>query len=209
MIATERDTHHVDHVVIAAPADVAALLLAGSAPEAARLLRTAERADVVMVTALVSGDEWPERLRGLSGYLVPKPVQRSVTAVSFGSQKWAHWRPPGGGEILRISLGRDGAPVLHLDDEAVVDAVVTDVGQHLQLDLAPQALRITRWPGAFAQYRPHHREWVAAVERSLPAGVAVTGASYRGIGIPACIRDARAVAGRVLTTAGGLEESPS
>ena len=38
-----------------------------------------------------------------------------MTAASFGSQKWAHWAPPGGGQILRVSLGRDGAPILHRD----------------------------------------------------------------------------------------------
>ena len=51
--------------------------------------------------------------------------------------------------------------------------------------------------GGFPQYRPHHAE-VAAPESSaaLPDGLFVTGASYDGIGIPACIADARATAGR-------------
>ncbi len=196
-----------DAIVLATPAGTSAQLLSGAAPDAATLLAAAERADVVMVTIHLAADAWPARLHGLSGYLVPKPVQRAVTAVSFGSQKWAHWRPPGGGQVLRVSLGRDGAPVLHLDDDAIVDAVVTDVGHHLDIDVAPLDVRITRWPGAFAQYRPHHRSWVAAIERALPPGIEVTGASYRGIGIPACIRDARTVAARVLATLAGMEES--
>ena len=52
--------------------------------------------------------------------------QRLVTAVSFGSQKWAHWRPADGSQILRVSLGRDGLPVAHLDDDALIDAVVRE-----------------------------------------------------------------------------------
>jgi oxygen-dependent protoporphyrinogen oxidase len=43
---------------------------------------------VALVTIALPVIEWPERFAGLSGYLVPKPVQRLVTAVSFGSQKW-------------------------------------------------------------------------------------------------------------------------
>ena len=64
-----------------------------------------------MVTVAVPSATWPERLHGLSGYLVPKPVQHLVTAVSFGSQKWQQWASDGQ-VVLRISLGRDGLPVL-------------------------------------------------------------------------------------------------
>jgi oxygen-dependent protoporphyrinogen oxidase len=132
-----------------------------------------------------------------------------VTAVSFGSQKWAHWRPPDGGEILRVSLGRDGAPVLHLDDDAILTAALADLERHLGVGLAPTDVRITRWQGAFAQYRPHHAAWVRSIDDKLPPTIEVTGASYRGIGIPACVRDARATAARVVTTLAGLEDSRS
>ena len=74
-----------------------------------------EHADVAIVTLAVEG-EWPARLAGRSGYLVPKPDQGLVTAVSFGSQKWAHWR--GEGELLRVSIGRDGRPLGDRDDAA-------------------------------------------------------------------------------------------
>ncbi len=190
------DGERFDAVVLACPAAGASALLGADAPAASTLLARAESADVVMVTLHVAADQWPARLRGRSGYLVPKPDQRWVTAVSFGSQKWAHWRPPGGGEILRVSLGRDGMPVLHLDDDEVVAHVVADLERHIGVELAPLDVRISRWPGAFAQYRPHHRAWVDDVERALPAGVFVTGAGYRGIGIPACIRQARSIARR-------------
>ena len=65
------------------------------------------------------------------------------------------------------------------------------------IDLAPTAVRVSRWPGAFPQYRPHHRDWLAASRAGLPAGVFVTGASYDGIGIPACIDQAQRTAAAV------------
>jgi oxygen-dependent protoporphyrinogen oxidase len=192
-------SHEVDAVVLATPAHAAASVLADTAPQAATLLDRAETADVIMVTLHLGADEWPDRLRGLSGYLVPKPVQRHVTAASFASQKWAHWRPPDGGEILRVSLGRDGMPVLHLTDAEVVERVLENLLLHLGLAVAPLDVRITRWPGAFAQYRPHHRRWVGEVERSLPEGITVTGAGFGGIGIPACVRSGTAAATRATT----------
>jgi protoporphyrinogen/coproporphyrinogen III oxidase len=184
------DDEHFDRVVLTSPARSTAPLLARAAPEATRLLGRLDHADVIMVTLAVAASDWPDRLRGRSGYLVPKPVQRTVTAASFGSQKWAHWNTPDGSQIVRVSLGRDGLPVGHLDDAEVHTAVVSEVGEHLDLDLQPTDVRITRWPAAFPQYRPHHHDWVTAVEAALPPGVLVAGASYRGIGIPACIRQA-------------------
>ena len=47
------------------------------------------------------------------------------------------------------------------------------------------------------QYRPHHREWLQRVEAARPAGLFVCGASYDGIGIPACIDQAQRTAARV------------
>lgn len=185
-----------DAVIFAGPASSTGSILAAAAPDACELLTQAETADVIMVTLHISADQWPERLRGLSGYLVPKPVQRRVTAASFGSQKWAHWRPPAGGEILRVSIGRDGAPVLQLTDDEVMDAVLSDLRSHLGIEFSPLETRITRWPGAFAQYRPHHAAWVDEIDRGLPRGLFVTGAAYRGIGIPACIRDATKISAR-------------
>jgi oxygen-dependent protoporphyrinogen oxidase len=194
-------------VVFATPARTTGAIVRNVAPEAAALLARAETADVIMVTLHVPADRWPDRLRGMSGYLVPKPAQRWVTAASFGSQKWAHWRPPGGGEILRVSLGRDGMEVLHLRDDEVLAAVVDDLERHLGITVEPLEVRITRWPGAFAQYRPHHRSWVRDVERALPTGTFVTGAGFGGIGIPACVRSGTAIAEQIHGHLASLEES--
>ena len=153
-----------------------------------------EHAVVVLVSLAVP--HWPERLRGRSGYLVPKPVQDRVTAASFGSQKWAHWRG-GAGEIVRVSLGRDGRSPDDLDDDAVVRHAVDELGRHTGVDVQPTAVRISRWPGAFPQYRPHHRDWLARVDAARPAGLVLTGASYDGIGIPACIDQGRRAAAAV------------
>jgi oxygen-dependent protoporphyrinogen oxidase len=188
------DDERYDAVVLATPAAPTAPLVAGVAPAAAPLLAAMDHADVVLVTLAVP--DWPERLRGRSGYLVPKPVQRRVTAASFGSQKWAHWQG-GEGEVLRVSLGRDGRAVGDLDDDAAIAVAVAEVGAHVGLDLAPTATRVSRWPGAFPQYRPGHRDWLARVVAGLPPGVFVTGASYDGIGIPACIDQAHRTAAAV------------
>jgi oxygen-dependent protoporphyrinogen oxidase len=65
------------------------------------------------------------------------------------------------------------------------------VGEHLGITLRPVAQRVTKWPMAFPQYRPGHAQNVTAIEQALAVdapGVLVAGASYRGIGIPACVQ---------------------
>src|SRR6185436_4117225 len=69
---------------------------------------------------------------------------------------------------------------------------------HLGFDIAPSAVRISRWPKAFPQYRPHHGTILAAAEGTLPPGLSIAGASYHGIGIPACIRSGQQAAATVL-----------
>ncbi|MBI4885141.1 MAG: protoporphyrinogen oxidase [Actinobacteria bacterium] len=180
-----------DSVVLACPAAAAARLLANAVPAAAEKVAQIPTADVAMVCLAVPSSTWPSRLAGLSGYLVPKPKQQLVTAVSFGSQKWAQWHLDDS-VLLRVSLGRNGLAVLHLTDEHLVAAAVEEVGRHLRLDVQPSVVRISRWPGAFPQYRPHHAALVAAASSALPPGVVLAGASYHGIGVPACIRSGQA-----------------
>lgn len=179
-----------DDVILACPAATTDRLI-GAASHAGGInvagFGQIEAADVVLVTLAIPAAQWPAHLLLRSGYLVPKSHQRLVTAVSFGSSKWQHWRSDDQ-IILRISLGRDGLPVLHLTDQELLAAAVDEVGSHLGIDLQPVASRISRWPAAFPQYRPHHAALVASIERALPRGIHVAGASYHGIGIPACVR---------------------
>jgi protoporphyrinogen/coproporphyrinogen III oxidase len=186
-----------DGVVLACPARAAATLMANLDPSIATTLAAIPTADVALLTLALPNEGWPTRLQKLSGYLVPKPQQRLVTAVSFGSQKWAHWA--GNDQvILRVSLGRDGLSALHLSNEELLADALDELHLHLQFEAQPTVVRVSRWADAFPQYRPHHGATIAAAERSLPGGIALAGASYHGIGIPACVRSAQQAAAAVM-----------
>lgn len=193
-----------DAVVLASPASITAGLVSNVASDAANALASIPTADVAIVSLALRATDWPRGLFGMSGYLVPKPKQRLVTAVSFGSQKWAHWQ--GDNSVLRVSLGRDGLPVLHLSDTELTTAAINEVGIHLGLSLQPTHVRVSRWPAAFPQYRPHHADLVAAATRALPAGLVLAGASYHGIGIPACIRSGEQAAAVACRSRGSLAD---
>jgi len=61
---------------------------------------------------------------------------------------------------------------------------------------------VTRWGGALPQYAVGHLDKVTGVHRAVHelAGLALCGAAYDGVGVPACIGSGQAAATRVLAT---------
>ena len=193
VVTTAQGEYTVDAIAICSPAQHSASFVAPLNARASQLLAQWDHASVVLITMSISAQQWPAHLTG-SGYLVPKPDQRWVTAASFGSNKWAHWRPNDGSMIVRVSLGRDGLDVMHLEDDALVNLALADMKLHLGKDFTPHEVRISRWRDSFPQYRPHHFARLAELEHSLSAsapGIVFAGASYRGIGVPACVEQSR------------------
>jgi oxygen-dependent protoporphyrinogen oxidase len=193
IVHTDGNDYEADAIVVASPARHSASFIRDLDTHAGQLLADWTHASVVLITLAIPATQWPAHLTG-SGYLVPKPDQRWVTAASFGSNKWAHWRPADGSMIVRVSLGRDGLDVMHFDDDKLVNLALADMKLHLGVDLQPTDVRISRWAESFPQYRPHHFGRLAEVEQSLglrAPGIVFAGASYRGIGIPACVQQAR------------------
>jgi protoporphyrinogen/coproporphyrinogen III oxidase len=201
MSAPNRHRIVADAAVLACPAWASGALLAEIAPGVAATLREIDHASVALVT-LAFDDAAIGRVLDGTGLLVPKPEQRTVTAVSWGSTKWAHWKRPGQ-VIIRASAGRDGDErALHLDDEALVAAVVADLRRLMAVRAGPTQVRVSRWPRSFPQYRPGHLGRIDAAERELAARaphLALAGAGYRGLGIPACIRQGQAAARMIAT----------
>jgi protoporphyrinogen/coproporphyrinogen III oxidase len=193
IVTTAQGEHTADAIAICSPAQHSAAFVASLDARASQLLDQWDHASVVLITMAISAQQWPAHLTG-SGYLVPKPDQRWVTAASFGSNKWAHWRPNDGSMIVRVSLGRDGLDVMDFEDDALVNLALADMKRHLGTDFTPHEVRISRWKDSFPQYRPHHFARLAELEHSLSVsapGIVFAGASYRGIGIPACVEQAR------------------
>lgn len=193
-----------DAAVIAAPAPVAAGLVAGADPAAAAGLRAIEHASVVLTTMTFPADAVGAPA-GVNGFLVPRAAGHLTTACSFGSAKWPHWSAPDRA-ILRVSAGRHRDDrALHLDDTALVDRLVAELGAALGRPLpSPSTARVSRWPDAFPQYTVGHLARVSAIEAALATtlpAVRLAGSAYRGSGIPACIGSGRRAAAALLAAA--------
>ncbi len=181
-----------DAVIVATPAPAAARMLRDVIPVGAGLLSEIEYASVAIVTLVYPpGSQLPPG----SGLLVATTEHRAVKAVTFSSQKWEHLA--GDRTVLRASIGRHGEEVtLQRDDDELVAIASRDIAALAGLTAHPIASRVSRWGGALPQYAVGHVDRVGAIEAEVAGvpGLAVAGAAYRGVGVPACIRSGYAAA---------------
>ncbi|MEV8506458.1 FAD-dependent oxidoreductase [Actinoplanes sp. NPDC051475] len=191
-------TDDVDAVVLAVPARPAARLLAGVDLSAAAEIETLDYASVALVAfALPPGTPLPD----LSGFLVPPSEGMLVKAATFFTRKWAHLDREGGPVIVRASLGRAGEEQLLQHDDAVLAATAhAELGRLLGAELPPAAASwVQRWGGGLPQYAPGHLDRVALARAALDhPGLALAGAAYDGVGIPACVASGESAADDVL-----------
>lgn len=198
---------HADAVVVALPAPAAAGLLRAEAPAAAAELGAVEYASMALVTLAYrrAGIRLPEG----SGFLVPPVDGRTIKASTFASQKWG-WIADENPDllVLRTSVGRYGeTEVLRRADEDLVDVSRHDLREATGLDAAPVETRVTRWTDGLPQYPVGHHARVARIRAHIAElpGLAVCGAAYDGVGIPACIASAYAAVDRLNGDRSGVD----
>jgi oxygen-dependent protoporphyrinogen oxidase len=189
------DVVEADAVIVAVPAAKAARLLRDVAPAAAGELAEIDSASMAIVSFAFAGVEAPAG----SGLLVGAGERLAVKAVTLSSQKWPL---PTDLALLRASVGRIGEPLaLQLDDGELTDLVRRELRVLLGIEATPVDSLVTRWGGGLPQYGVGHVERIARVRTAVAAvpGLAVCGAAFDGVGIPACIAAAKDAVRRVVT----------
>jgi oxygen-dependent protoporphyrinogen oxidase len=191
-----------DGLVLATPACVSAGLIAEVAPESAGRLGEIPYASTALVPALIDLDG--TELDG-SGFLVPAPEGTYIKASTFVSNKWP-WTAahiPAGTALVRMSIGRfgDGPDGWRSDsDEELIDRAFADWRAITSRPTAKIiAAEVERWESALPQYVPGHAARIAAIDAQIAGidGLELAGSAFEGVGIPACISRAEAVAKRL------------
>ncbi|HET7329043.1 MAG TPA: protoporphyrinogen oxidase [Nocardioidaceae bacterium] len=204
----EETTVEVDGVVVALPASPASRLIRDAVPAGAARLAEIEYASVALAAFAFRREAVADRLPG-SGFLVPPVDGRTIKAATFSSHKWS-WLADADPDlvVVRTSLGRHREERdLQRDDVDLAAVALADLHRATGMDATPVATRVTRWGGALPQYAVGHADRVATV-RAAVAGVpalAVCGAAYDGVGIPACVASAEKAVTQVLAGLDGRE----
>lgn len=202
---THPEALEVDAVVLATPAAPTARLLATVAPVAAAELAGIESASMAVVTLAFRAADVPDLAATTSsGFLVPPVDGRRIKASTFSFAKWGWVREAGRGALdgddvlhLRTSLGRHGEETaLQATDEELVAASLIDLAAAVGIAASPVAAHVQRWGGGLPQYAVGHLDRVARIRAAVEIvpGLALCGAAYDGVGIPAVIGSAHRAA---------------
>lgn len=190
------DDIEADAVVLAVPAPDAARLLDEPVPVAAGLLRGIVSASTA-VALLVYPDGTGDRVPDSSGFVAPRGVL-PMNAATFVSKKWPA-AAFGDRAVVRCFVGGAGTDgLMGAEDGQVLAEVMDALARIVPLPAVAEAAAVVRWPSAMPQYEVGHLERVDAIEAALPPGLVVAGQSYRGAGLPDCVRQGTGAADRVL-----------
>ncbi|MBL0749328.1 protoporphyrinogen oxidase [Nocardioides sp. G10] len=192
---THPETVEAGAVVLATPATPTARLLADVTPAAAAELASVESASVAVVTLAFRAQDLPDALFERSGFLVPPVERRAIKAATFSFAKWGWVRDLDPDVVvLRTSLGRHREEAtLQATDEGLVRVSLADLASLAGITARPVDTHVQRWGGALPQYAVGHLDRVARIRAAVAdlPGLALCGATYDGVGVPAVIGSAR------------------
>ena len=197
-----------DAVVLATPAAPTARLLADVAPAASAELAAIESASVAVVTLAFRAADLAEAIPGdSSGFLVPPTEGRRIKASTFSFAKWGWVREAGAGRPRRRRRASTCAPRWAGTARRPPSRPPTRSWspprwptwpRRSGLTARPVDTHVQRWGGGLPQYALGHLDRVARIRADVARvpGLAVCGASYDGVGIPAVIASAHRAAAR-------------
>ena len=196
IVLTSGERVTASQIILAVPAYVTAQIVAGLDPELEALCSSIPYSSTATVAVSYPSSSVARRLDG-TGFVVPRTERQfSLMAGSWVSSKWPG-RAPDGHVLLRGFMGGARDPdVLTRTDDDLVEATHRDFQRLLQISGGPELARVYRWPRMTPQHEVGHLERMMAIDARLDRipGLHITGAGFRGVGIPDCVANGRAVA---------------
>jgi len=183
---------HADALILATPANASAQILGDVNPDAASMLGKIRHENIGTITMVYRAED-VRMAKRIHGLMVPRREGRSIDAVTFTSLKMPA-RAPQGFLVLRVFFGGGQPELVDLDNDALLAKVSDELAELLGINAEPIEIVPFRWPRSFPQADVGHLGLVAEIENLLPAGIYVAGSSYRGIGVPDCIRQGQQAA---------------
>ena len=188
-----------DAVVLAVPAWKAADTLRELEPPLAGVLDQIPSAPVAVVHCGFSGGALGTEPEGF-GFLVPRGQGPRILGSLWISSIFTG-RAPDGRVLMTTMIGGAHDPgALELDDEALVRIVRRDLGRVMDVVANPYFVKVMRHPRGIPQYTIGHPERLDRIDVHLREhpGLWLSGNSYRGISVNACVEEAPRVADEVL-----------
>jgi len=192
------ETLEADSAIVAAPAFVAAQILASLDPLLVSDLQNIPYASTATVSLAYRQSDLPRDLDGY-GYVIPRREGRRALACTWTSTKFPH-RAPEGYALIRVFIGRAGQELPWTDSE-FLELAKEEVQRTLGITHEPLLSRVFLWEKAMPQYNLGHPEILKRIDAALEKypGLALAGNGYRGIGIPDCIHSGELAVDKILS----------
>jgi oxygen-dependent protoporphyrinogen oxidase len=199
LILNDGSALSTEALVLATPAYVSAELLRPLTPIAGGLLEMIPYASTATVAMAFPAQAVAGVVEGF-GFIVPRAEARDLIAATWTSLKWPH-RAPADQVLIRCYVGGVGREaILQLNDDQLIAKIRADLAALCGIKAVPTYVEVNRWWKAMPQYTIGHLDRLTQLDAALSryGGLVLTGAGYRGVGIPDCIRDGAVAAEKVV-----------
>jgi oxygen-dependent protoporphyrinogen oxidase len=183
-------------VVLAVPSGIAMNLLHPIAAEASTALSQLRTVSSGVVYLAYRREQIRHPLRGY-GVVIPRVEGRDFNALTWVTNKFAH-RAPADHLLIRLFFGGARTPhMMERNDVEIVESARQELRSLTGIESTPSFHRVFRWWKAQPQYDVDHLDRMKIIDAALPAGLALIGTAYRGVGIPDCVHQGRLAAERI------------
>lgn len=189
----------VDAVVLACPAALAADMVQEMDAEMSSTMADIPSAPVAVVHLGFRTAALGDQPTGF-GFLVPRIEEPRILGSLWSSQIFED-RAPQGSRLLTTMVGGAGDPeAVDLDDRKLLDIVRKDLHLTMGVVTQPYFSRVHRHRRGIPQYTLGHPDRLAIIRDRLQghSGLWVSGNSYGGVSVNACVEEAPRIAEEIL-----------
>jgi protoporphyrinogen/coproporphyrinogen III oxidase len=195
-VSTNFGEIQADALILATPANAAAQMLLSINADAADLLAKIRHENIGTLSLVYRAQDVsvPQRIHGM---MVPRREGRKIDAVTFTSLKMPA-RAPEDHLVMRVFIGGGAPDIVEQEEAVLVEIVRAELADLLGIVAEPFETALFRWPKSFPQADVGHLDLVTDIQKKLLPGIFLAGSSYRGIGVPDCIRQGQDAARDVM-----------
>jgi len=195
------DTKQFDGYIYCTPASKTSEMLQSIDPELSKELSTIEYASVAQVTLEFDQTDLGQ-LPDSPGIIFPQVEKKKISACTLFSSKWDHYKSPGKA-LIRLTTGKYGNDIhtKQTDDKELTELLLSEIQDVIEVKAEPLHTRVQRWPNALPQYLVGHASRRARLKEAIKLveiPTRLAGASYDGIGIPACVESGQNAANEII-----------
>lgn len=190
--------HESDNLILAVPAHTGSRLLAATSRSLSRLLGEIPYSSAILVTTVFDRATLAHPLDGF-GFLIPRTERRTTAAATWISTKFPVRTPDSLAAIRSFIVGNEAVRLMSASDADVISVAKADLAHWMNLKNEPKVSVISRWPNSMPQYVVGHAKRMAEIQSQTAAlpGLHLAGNAYDGVGIPDCVRLAKAIAEQI------------